>query len=332
MPVVSRGALLVATASMATCVLAGPGAAYAADTSTQLTAAEMVAELKTVGNTSATAAADGWKANLKLSAGSFSGTEYFVADPIHGVAFFRYSMGGDGASHYIVAGKGTYDQISDPESRAALQMMHRTSVKYAYSPNRGISLDDQSSIGGISPKGFLTDDVDYPGTKTVHDDGTTDYQLNEDGDTLTVHVSAAGVLTSAAYVSPDNHGEDYTVDFGYAYGPQHITLPSPGVTIGSGALGAGVAYLHMPTTVKQVAGMAATDTLEDSDGHQVAATLLRKDTRDDVTEANDGFGFKMLKTKSVSGGIRVYATNPWTHRTTAYTLTASGKKVTIAKK
>ncbi|WP_143232928.1 hypothetical protein [Actinoplanes regularis] len=57
-------------------------------------------------------------------------------------------------------------------------------------------------------------------------------------------------------------------------------------------------------------------------------SLLRKVTRADVTEDNADLGVKMIKTKSVSRGIRVYATNPWTHRTAAYTLKASGKKVT----
>ena len=38
----------------------------------------------------------------------------------------------------------------------------------------------------------------------------------------------------------------------------------------------------------------------------------------------------MIKTKSVGGGVRLYATNPWTHRTVTYTLKPSGRKITIA--
>jgi len=38
----------------------------------------------------------------------------------------------------------------------------------------------------------------------------------------------------------------------------------------------------------------------------------------------------MIKTKSVGGGVRLYATNPWTHRTVTYTLEPSGRKITIA--
>src|SRR4051812_38943049 len=107
MLVVSRGALLVATASMATCFLTSPGAAYAADTSTPLTAAEMSADLKAVSDASAQAAAHGWKANVKLADDDDSpwGSEYLVVDPVAGVAFFRYDIDGEAMSRYLVAGK-----------------------------------------------------------------------------------------------------------------------------------------------------------------------------------------------------------------------------------
>jgi hypothetical protein len=324
MLVVSRGALLVATASMATGILAGPGVAYAADTSTPLTAAEMSAALKAVSSASAKAAAHGWKGTVKLTGDSLSGSDFLAVDPVAGVAFNRYTIDGHTEAQYIVAGKGAYTAVADPASFAALKMMHRTSVRYVFNPDKSIKLDD-AGFGGISPAMFA-DAVDHPGTKTVHDDGSADYLLSQDGETMTAHVTAAGVLASA-----DSVGDGVHATFTYAYGPQSVVLPSASMTIGEGALDEGVAYLNMALAVKWVAGEAATDTLEAAHGHKVSVSSLRKMTKNDVKAFNDG-AVKMIKTKSVSGGIRVYATNPWTHRTVAYTLQPSGRKVTIAKK
>ncbi|GIE92020.1 hypothetical protein [Actinoplanes regularis] len=352
MPVVSRGALLVATASMAACVLAGPGAAYAASTSTSLTAAEMSAELTAVGKASAKAAEGGWKTSIQVTTDGFQASGYLVVDPVHGVALDRFNFDGFVRARYTVAGKGTYDLIADRETRAAVKMMHRPSVQYVFSPDNSVELNDTYDFGSAAP-GLLDDDLDYPGTKTVHDDGSIDYQLSEDDATVTLHVTVDGLLASADAVtqtstdakellasahdegllaSAGTDGGTYRVRFGYGYGPQRVTLPSASATIGADTLRVGLAYLDMANAVKRVAGDAATDTLQAAHGKRVTVSLLRKVTRADVTEDNADLGVKMIKTKSVSRGIRVYATNPWTHRTAAYTLKASGKKVTIAQK
>src|SRR5690349_18606963 len=102
MLVLSRGALLAATASLAAGVLAGPAVAYAADTSAQLSADEMSAALKAVGTASAQAAANGWKATVKVSGGQVSGTEFYAVDPAGGVAFERSAFDGEATSRYVV--------------------------------------------------------------------------------------------------------------------------------------------------------------------------------------------------------------------------------------
>jgi hypothetical protein len=329
MLVVSRGALMVATASMATCILAGPGVAYADDTSTPLTAAEMSAALQAVSAASSQAAAQGWKGTVKLTGDEGTGNEFFAVDPVAGVALDRFAVDGRTFTEYVVAGKGTYADIADPTYLAALKMMHRPSVRYVFTADKSVTLDEDAGFDGMSPATLLADPVDRPGTKTVHDDGATDYRLDQDGTTMTVHVSAAGVLTSA---DGGDGGNTFHVTFTYAYGPQHVTLPAASVTIGSAALAQGVAYLDMATSVKQVAGEAATDTLRAAHGHKISVSSLRKVAHRDATAFDDDLGVKMVKAKNVRGGVRVYATNPWTHRTVAYTLQPSGKKVTIGKK
>jgi hypothetical protein len=326
MLVVSRGALLVATASMAAGFLAGPSAAYAADTSTPLSAAEMSTALKAVSTASGRAAARGWKAAVKVTGGSLSGTESYVVDPVAGVAFERYGFGGYTMAQYVVAGRGTYAGLADPMSRSAVKMMHRPSVRYVFTADKSVKLDAEVGVGGVSPATLLTHDVDHAGTKTVHDDGSAEFRLSADGASLTVHVSAAGVMTS---VGVDGDGVHEVL--AYRYGPGHVTLPSRAATIGAATLAHGLAYLDMAASVKQVAGQAATDTLQAAHGRRISVSSLRKVTQRDVKTAN-AFGVKMIKMKSIGGGVRVYAVNPWTHRTASYTLQPSGRKVSIAKK
>jgi hypothetical protein len=314
MLVVSRSALL----------LTGP--AYASDTSTQLSAAEMTTELKAVSAASARAAAGGWKATVKVTADSVSGSQFFAVDPVARVAYERYEFSGVSFAEYVQAGKGTYAALTDPMSRAAVRMMGRPSVRYVFTADKSTKLDIEDGEGGVSPGTLLAGDVDHAGTKTVHDDGSTDYRISEDATTMTAHVTAAGALVSTTFGDEDGHAT-----LSYGYGPQQVTLPSASVTIGAAALARGLAYLDMASIVREVAGEAATDTLQAAHGHQISVSLLREVTRDDADGANAGTGVKLVRTKTVSGGVRVYATNPWTHGTVAYTLQPSGRKVTIAK-
>lgn len=322
MSVVSRGALLVAAASLTTGLVAGPSAAYAADASTSLSAAEMSAALKAVGTASARAAAQGWKAGVTM-AGAVSGSEWFAADPAAGVAYERFALGGVTMTQYVAAGKGTYATLVDPASRAAVKMMGRPAVRYVFTADKSVKLD----ADGMSPASLLTDDLDHPGTRTLHDDGSADYQLVQDGTTVTVHVDPAGVLGSAHADGGGMH-----IDMTYAYGPQHLTLPAGAATIGSGALAVGVAYLDMPASVREVVGEAATDALRAAHGHYVSVASLRKVARQDVTALDRAVRVAMVKATSVRGGVRIHATNPWTHRTVSYTLQPAGRKVTIARR
>jgi hypothetical protein len=322
MLVVSRNALLVTAATMAAGLLAGPGAAYAADTPTSLSASEMSAALKAVGTASARAAAKGSKISITLAGGGApAGSETFVTDPVHRVMFERLAFAGPPITQYVAAGRGTYAPVTDPSSRAALKMMRRPSVRYVFTPDRSTTLDSD----GMSPSALLTDDVDHAGTRTLHDDGSADYRLTENDSTLTVHTDTAGLLTSA-----DTTGDGMHVTLTYAYGPQHLTLPAPGTTISAATMEHGLAYLDMAAAVRQLAGDTATGALRAAHGHNVSASSLRKVAQQAAAMVNRAVGIKMLKTRNTAGGVRVYATNPWTHHTVSYTVTPAGHKVTIA--
>jgi hypothetical protein len=323
----SRGALPTATASLVTALLAGPVAAYAADTSTPLSAAEMSTALKAVSTASAQAAAHGWRAAIKVTSGSLSGSESFIVDEDSGVAFERFAFSDQVVAQYVVAGKGTYAALADPQSRAAVKMMHRSSVRYVFTADKSPKSDPDLGEGGMSPATLLSDDIDHAGTKTVHDDGSVDYQLGEDDMTATVHVTASGVLASF-----DVNGDGTHELLTYAYGPQHVKLPSASATISAATLAHGLAYLDMSAAVRQTTGQTATDALRSAHGHQISVSSLHNIAQRDANVANAAAGIKMIKTQSVRDGVRVSAKNPWTHHTSSYTLTASGRKVIIAKK
>jgi hypothetical protein len=323
----SRGALPMATASLVTALLAGPVAAYAADTSTSLSAAEMSTALKAVSTASAQAAAHGWKAAIKVTSGSLSGSESFIVDKDAGVTFERFAFSDQVVAQYVVAGKGTYAALADPQSRAAVKMMHRSSVRYVFIADKSATPEPDLGVDGMSPATLLSDDINHAGTKTVHDDGSVDYRLSEDAMTATVHVTAAGVLASF-----DVNGDGTHELLTYAYGPQHVKLPPASATISAATLAHGLAYLDMSASVRQITGQTATDALRSAHGHQITVSSLRKIAQRDVNADNAAVGVKMIKTQSVRGGVRVSAKNPWTHRTSSYTLTASGRKVIIAQK
>jgi hypothetical protein len=321
----SSSALLVATVALAGGLLSAPGAAYAADTTTQLSATEMVAALKPVAAASTVAGAGGWKAVITMT-GDMSGSASYVVDPLRGIAYEQLRMSGFNETGYAVAGKGLYRNLSDPASRAAVKMMGRPDVRYVFTPNASLTLAEHLEGGAPTPASVLSDDVDHPGTRTLHDDGSADYvQVVEDA-TLTLRVDPAGTL-SGAHAQADT----YAMTLTYTYGPQKITLPAAKTVIGEAALALGVWYLNMPADVKQVSYDGAAKARRAARGAPVKVASVRKIVRREVSTFNTKAQLKIIKVKDVRRGVRVYATNPWTHKTVSYTVKASGKKVVVVR-
>jgi hypothetical protein len=321
-----RSALVLTTASITAGVLAAPGAAYAADTTTKLSAAAMAAELKAVSSTSMSAAKNGWKATISLTAPDLSATGRYVVDPAAGIASDQFRVGRDVAENYAVAGKGVYTYTNDPMTQAAVKMMGRPSVRYVFT-RQAVKLDTYVKDNMPSPPVVLTEDVNHAGTKTAHDDGSTDYAFTDaNGVTATVHVGPAGVMTSVRATEPD-----FKMTVAYTYGAQHLKAPAAAVTVDAKTLATAMAYLDMPASVKDVANQAAAHTRRAAKGKTVKVAALRTTVRRDATAFNSGIEIKMMKVSTISGGARVSATNPWTHKTVSYTVKASGTKVLVAK-
>jgi hypothetical protein len=320
----TRSVLLVATVSLAGGVLTAPGAAYAADATTHLTAAQMVAALKPVATASTAAAKDGWKAGIAVTGDLVSGSASYVVDPSRGIAYEQFHIAGLRESTYAVAGKGLYRTLPDHKARAAVKMMGRPTVRYVFAPDPSLTLNKHLKDGAPTPATVLSDDVDHPGTKTVHDDGSASYTQVVDDARVTLRVNPAGTL-SGAHAQADA----YAMTLTYTYGPQTVTAPAANTAIGETQLARGVWYVDMPAHVKQASHSGAAHARRSARTATVKVASLRKAVRHEVSSFNAKAQMKMIKVTDVRRGVRVYATNPWTHKTASYTVTASGKKIIV---
>jgi hypothetical protein len=338
MSVLTRPAALLATAAVTVGLIAAPGAAYAADTTTSLSAAEMAAALDEVAAASAAAAGDGWKAALTFSfspTGS-AGNETVVYDKVRGLYSDSFTLQGYPAVQVFVAdGRGSYAQAGSTRERAALKMMGRSAVKYVFTADKSLDLAEFVAESSPDPVTLAGTDYQVGGSRTTHDDGSAEYTIVEDMDEgsaeLTFRVSAAGVLTGLRATTADSQGDSAETALTYTYGPQTVTLPASSATIPANSLAGAMAYLDMATLVQRAAVTGAADARKAAKGGKVKVTSLRKVVSRDVAAVNRTVKVSMVKVKNVTGGVRVYATNPWTEKTVAYTVKASGKKVVVKK-
>ena len=325
----SRYAVVAIATSMTAGLLAGPSAAYAAGTVTTLTAAQMAAALQHVATASTATAKMGWKETETATIGrSSSLSASFVVDPVGGVMFEKIRLGSLTVVEYAVEHKGTYTEVTDPLSRQVLAMMHRPHVRYAFTPDRTLSLTQHTTDMGLSPAGVLHDDVRHAGTKTLHPDGSAEYRFKaQTGEALTIYVTSAGSLYRAKV-----QGKDGKAVLTFAYGAQHPGTPPSSGIISMTELARGISYLGMADNVRSAADDSAYQARRAAHGHTVTVTAVRKAARRSAAALNTALSVRIIKVTNSHGGATVSATNPWTHQSVAYTVTASGKKAVVHKK
>ncbi|HWS36891.1 MAG TPA: hypothetical protein VN408_29640 [Actinoplanes sp.] len=331
MSVTTRPAVLLATAAFAAGLLTAPAPAWAADTTTPMTAAQMRSALRAVGAASQQAGAGGWRGvtDFRMTSDGTTVTikDTVTVDPVQGRFGEVTSVSGYGTeSTYAAAGRGAWIQTGSIEVKA-LKMMGRPEVKYMFDADRNLKLDEfvrKSAFDTAS----LIEYYSLPGTRTVHDDGSIDYKVteNEQKSTIVVHTTAASVLTGMEMTST---GANATI--GFTYAAQTVELPAAAVTLDIATVNKGVAYLGMTGTVKTTAQQGAASTRKAAKGRTVKVTTLRKLVRKEATAANRFSGTTLVKINDISGGVRVHATNPWTKQTVAYSVKASGRKVVVKK-
>lgn len=318
-----RFAVLAVATSVTAGLLSVPGAAFAAGTPTTLSAAEMAAALKEVATSSTAALKDGWKATETFS-GVLSGSAMFVVDPAAGIAFDQFRVGSTVDAHYVVDHKGTYSSLTGAASLTVVKVMNRPSVRYLFTPSKTLSMQRYVAENAPTPASVLTEDTSFAGTRTVHDDGSAAFAFKDEGGVaITMDVTADGVL-SAAHASDDT----LKVALTYAYGAQHQVLPAGSVTVSEADLKKATAYRFMADDVKAAATRGAAAGRKAAHGRTVKVAALRKAVRQAAAKTNA----TIVKVSDIAGGAQVYATNPWTHKTVAYTVRAAGKRVVVSKK
>ncbi|BCJ44540.1 hypothetical protein GCM10010168_13530 [Actinoplanes ianthinogenes] len=324
-----RPALLLATATVTAGVLAVPGAAFAADTTTQLTAAQMAAALKTVAGTTGASAAKGWAGGFTLTGKGGSGTATFVTDPVGGRAYTRVDVPYQHETTYAVAKSGVYESLSTAKEKAAVTMMRKTSVKFVFTAKPTLNLTSWTRDNSADPSTVLTGDTEYAGTKVEHADNSATYKY-DDGEegSYSFEVSATGELTSAKISLAGYLDATYT----WRYGAQSITLPTAAQTVGSATMTKALAYVNLRTDVQKLAKKSAADVRTAANKHTVRVSVLRKVVKRDVAKFNKAAKVTVVKVTAVTGGVRISARNPWTGVKVTYTIKASGKKVLVTKK
>ncbi|GLY00534.1 hypothetical protein [Actinoplanes sp. NBRC 101535] len=325
-----RPTALLAGLSVAVTLLVAPGAAYAADTTTDLTATEMAAALKTVGAASAKAAAQGWNSRSVSTGDEGTDVETTAYDPARKVyATHRGDAGTTGTDWVVVSGRGSYSSLTEPVDRSAMAMIGRPKVRWVLQGDTkadaaGTSRQDPLAPWGVNEPVFSRN----AGTKVTHDDGSAEYAAagRSTGFDVTWRVNAAGVLTATTLTF-----EDQTLNLSFGYGEQKLTAPAAAVSVDYATYRKALVYLDMPADVKNAAVQGASAARKAAKGGKVKVATVRNRVREQAWESNYKSGVKVVKVKNVTGGAKVWATNPWTKKTVAYTVKASGRKVTVRK-
>ncbi|GLY00535.1 hypothetical protein [Actinoplanes sp. NBRC 101535] len=326
MSVLTRPTALLAGLSVAVTLVAAPGAAHAADATTTLTAAQMTAAMSTVQAATTAASAAGWKSTSDYH-GAISGGASIAVDPVDRRLAFHVDTDLVMFDTVFAQGSGFYQRTDDSDVSAALKMIGKPATTYVFTADRRSTLQQVAADYSMNPSTMTVEYAKLAATKTAHDDGSADYRVTDpDGVQITLAVTTENRLSGMSAAM-----SGMSVSYLFGYGRQELTVPSAAQTVSAAAIGTATTYLAMNATVKQVATDGATATRNAAKGGTVAVARLRELVRQEAAAENRASGVTMIRVKNVTGGAKVWATNPWTKKTVAYTVKASGRKVTVKK-
>lgn len=327
----------VTAASVLACLMAGSPAS-AATTSTTITVGQARVALAKALSASKAAASQGAAARVSESFTNGKSDSYTtVVDGVHG----RARSGNSAVFGYAAAGVGYWRSIAAPNSatkKAWLTLIGKpnaTAAFYAYpkmtkanvwmwvtNPVEDITstLGDTFTSARKAPHGT---GIDYTVVARTTVRGKH-YTYTE-----TFTVAANGTLSGTVETSKDLGLKRATTS--YTYGPQTVVLPAAATTVTSTQLATAQYVLaHFASLVKTWASYVA-------DGaRQIAAQAHRSlvtvsDVRTSAQFMTKGNVKSMLKvsTTAITGGVRLRAVNPLTHKAVTYTVTVKAGKVVV---
>ena len=317
------GTAAVVTLSAALLGVPG-GGAPAADLAT-LSKGQMAQALTTALAAARTAGKGGWTATFTTALGPVVTTQEVTYDAANRRAHQQMVTAGRRYERYAVSRRGTYTTLADVTSRAAVTMMGRPGVKYAFGPDPALDAQEfsVSSLGG-PPAVVDLSDVSFDGTRAQHRDGSVDYRYLDDSADVTVHVSAAGAMRGYERVSAN-----YFRSVAYTFGSQTVSLPPASAVVTNETLATGLAALDLATQVRTAADLTAAVSRAT---RALTVTALRRVAAAQAAAANRRTDTRLVRVTNVAGGARLSATNPWTKATVGYTVTTDGSTIATARR
>lgn len=363
------GATLVLGAVAApSLAFADGGSSPSAGTTTQLTPAELRADLKAAAQTTSAAGAEGWTERVQSSAGNEKSTDQVTYAVMQGRGLIAESD--PSAKEIDVQHRGSYEsasafgtseamvgvsvymgpggvQVATPagptDYRRVLGAIGRPHATWIYTPDPGLNLADPNTVySAQSPSALLTEladtsDTSIPGTpsptETVVQGGSTTYSFEgwfRDGGEIEADagvgltVNADGALTAFATSDPEE-----AESIAFTYGAQSIALPKASQVVSDALFQKGEALVTMRSDARMIAAATRKEVLGTKHKRSATVHLIRTDAAGLVAWLNSADGEHVFSRHNIRRGVRLTGTNPFTHATVVYTVTASGTKAIV---
>lgn len=339
-----RSSALLASAALVLGATLAPATAFAdgaAPSDATFTVDDLRDALTAAQATTASAEASGWRLDGTAALGD---TQTSVT-AIYAVDRDLSSVPGLG-SVIDAQSSGTYVTLSTLKHmglfpvRRALAAIGREDATWLFTTDKSVDLlGSDAATADLDPATTLADLLDETQTEltgtpteTVADDGSATYGFEAthttDGETATgsLTIDASGLLTAISTATSDE-----TETLAFVYGPQHVDLPSKGVTVTDKQLSLGLMLATLPHQVKSLATQAARMATSASHHHAVKPRTIRSAAGRMVRLIDRHLDTKALSTKSIPGGVRISGVDHRTHIRASYTVVAHGKKALARK-
>lgn len=203
--------------------------------------------------------------------------------------------------------------LTDPDVRAALQLLHVSNVHYAGTATTAPLI----SPADILQELYATGAPPISSMRRTEHDGVVSYDI-----TVTVPTGLRGLLPDTAKVTTDRSGRllafseaiarsadgtQYTV----RYGPQSVTLPAAQDVVDATQLGQALASAHLPQALAFVAEEGFASGMPSSGSETL--TQFRASVRTAATDPENGMAGIAVTVADVPNGVTLTATNPFTH-------------------
>lgn len=329
-----------------------PSATAPSATTTQLTPQQLTADLTKAAAATKAAGKDGWSESVHTAApdGSASMAWTLVYAVRQGRAYTAISGELTGkmiaVQHAgIYAGTSSVASIlgSAAHVKRLLAAVGRPNATWIYTPDPTVDLTDgEFGMADASPAQLLSaliaptyETVTGAPAKTVAAGGmSTTYAFTvaaakpKDPDsvagTITVTLNAGGVMTAFTATSSDEAESG-----SFAYGKQNILLPTGAQVVSISRLLDGEALLRMKSDARKIAAQTRTQVTKTKHKKSRTVRLIRTKAATLVANANSADGLHVFSRRNIAGGVRVTATNPYTHDKLIFTVKGAGKKAIV---